>query len=233
MEIKYNSESHEASKLLAERKYIDEQLFQIYTSIPMGELGLSTEEQIIQAKVEEDFIKAAENTQGSNAQFLDVLRSRGVNIIKDSRVLDAYTKAMIKIDKTGADAMYVTEEDIRKFIESGIDKFSEEVKKELSEIQNCKVGAIFLKENPTPLTVWHEGVHALQSIVGWPIGGNTNKALTEVGVDVALIKVFQKGLLKDVTKGEYRIDNEGYIVSTKNDIYSVFDDLDIDLKPNS
>ena len=137
------------------------------TVSPISEFGFSSEEQVVQDRIEEEFRTLINLSRSDSNEFLKLLKEKGVILINDSRYLEYLKNLRIQQRRFSPDmheaaAVYVTKEDIQTFLERFRLKLPEEVVEELTQAVEGKNGVIFLGKNPTPLIKWHEGTHAVQ-----------------------------------------------------------------------
>jgi hypothetical protein len=170
-------------------------------------LGFTEQELEIQASLEESFYDAAKKC-GNADSFLDYLSDQGIAIFSDSQYLEANPTTIFKRLGLADEAFYATPQALSNILKANnyIDnKLLEQVGfDEIREATLAKNGGIFLFPDSSPKFKWHEGVHALQYMVGWSIHRDPK---TEISANLAILKGLigvngREGLWEEVKSGD-------------------------------
>lgn len=140
--------------------------FRQATTSPVSEFGFSVEEKGVQDRIEEELRTLIAQSQSDSNEFLKLLQVKGVVLINNSSYLEYLKNLRIQQRRFRPDlhetsAAYVTQGDIKTFLEKFHEKFPEDVAAELTQAVKGENGVIFLGKYPDPLIQWHEGAHAV------------------------------------------------------------------------
>lgn len=168
-------------------------------------------------------------------ELLKLMEQNGIAIMSNSHYLKEHqSPTAILAAHSGwngekkINAIFMTPHQAQQVIEATLKKKRNPAwLKDMEQVVKRK-GVIFLSKSPTPKSVFHESSHAIQVLENLEMETSREiRTKREMEVNAALIALKSQGLLKGVTRGDYKITGRSpfgdVVVLSPNDIYQEVD----------
>jgi hypothetical protein len=186
-------------------------------STKLTEIGFTEDDERMLQQLTEAVQDRLRKAQGNVDSFLHELEKEGIGVVRDSKYLPLMATPEQKLgDFLGTKnsgpkvtALFAVSEQISSHLEeysapqyAGVARYREAIN-ELKLASNYKA-VIFLKANFEPKSAYHEGVHAVQHLLGFGMDRKDPKQRLqrEIETNRVMWQAYQEGLLGGVTEGE-------------------------------